>query len=54
MNAKVVQILGGVGNPAAQTHATHLNERLANLVHGETHFLPAPGVIGSAGARQIF
>jgi DNA-binding transcriptional regulator LsrR (DeoR family) len=53
VNAKVVQILGGVGNPAAQTHATHLNERLANLIRGETHFLPAPGVVGSAEARQI-
>jgi DNA-binding transcriptional regulator LsrR (DeoR family) len=53
MNAKVVQILGGIGNPAAQIHATHLNERLAKLIHGETHFLPAPGVVGSAEARQI-
>ncbi|NJL94363.1 MAG: sugar-binding transcriptional regulator [Anaerolineae bacterium] len=53
MNARVVQILGGIGNPSAQSHATRLNERLANLLGGETRFLPAPGVVGSAEARQV-
>lgn len=53
LNAEVVQILGGVGNPGAQIHATRLNERLARLVGGETHFLPAPGIVGGAEARQV-
>ena len=49
---KVVQILGGVGNPAAETYATRLVSRLAQLVHGETIFLPTPGVLGSGGTRK--
>ncbi|RAQ98005.1 sugar-binding transcriptional regulator [Thermogemmatispora tikiterensis] len=52
--AKVVQILGGIGNPAAEVHATQLTRRLAELLHGEAVFLPAPGVVSSPEARQIF
>ncbi len=48
MNTHVVQILGGMGNPAAEEHANHLTSRLAALVHGQAHFLPAPGVVMSA------
>lgn len=50
---RVLQILGGVGNPGAEIHATHLTRRLATLVTGEAIFLPAPGVTGSATARQV-
>jgi DNA-binding transcriptional regulator LsrR (DeoR family) len=50
---KVVQILGGVGNPNAEVHATHLTSRLAALVKGEPIFLPAPGVVGSEAAKQV-
>jgi len=50
---KVVQILGGIGNPAAETHATRLVSRLAQLVHGEAIFLPAPGVVGSAESVNV-
>lgn len=52
-DTKVVQILGGVGDPAAAGHATHLIRRLAQLLHGEGEFLPAPGVVGSAEARRV-
>ncbi|TVQ05391.1 MAG: sugar-binding transcriptional regulator [Balneolaceae bacterium] len=41
---KVVQILGGLGNPAAETHANHLIKKLSTLVNGEPLFLPAPGI----------
>jgi DNA-binding transcriptional regulator LsrR (DeoR family) len=51
--ARVVQILGGVGNPGAEVHATHLTRRLANLVGGSATLLPAPGVVGSAEARHV-
>lgn len=51
--ARVVQILGGVGNPGAEAHATHLTRRLANLVSGSATLLPAPGVVGSAEARTV-
>lgn len=50
---KVVQILGGVGNPSAEVHATRLTSRFADLVKGEAIFLPAPGVVGSEAAREV-
>lgn len=53
MNTEVVQILGGVGNPSAQIHATRLTERLANLLNSKTHFLPAPGIVGNADSQRI-
>jgi DNA-binding transcriptional regulator LsrR (DeoR family) len=51
--ARVVQILGGIGNPVAEAHATHLTQRLANLIGGTATLLPAPGVVGSAEARNV-
>jgi DNA-binding transcriptional regulator LsrR (DeoR family) len=51
---KIVQILGGIGNPAAEVHATRLTERLAFLLKGDAHFLPAPGVTGSAESTPAF
>jgi DNA-binding transcriptional regulator LsrR (DeoR family) len=53
-NIKVVQILGGVGNPSAEIHATHLTRRLADLFEGEAIYLPAPGVVGSKEIRDAF
>ena len=53
-NAQVVQILGGVGTPAAEVHATRLTERLASLIGGREMMLPAPGVVGSTASRQAF
>lgn len=52
-NAQVVQILGGIGNSDAEIHASHLTQRLAELVHGRAVFLTAPGVVGSGNARQV-
>jgi DNA-binding transcriptional regulator LsrR (DeoR family) len=54
VSAQVVQILGGVGNPAAEGHAAHLTRRMATLTHGEAYFLPAPGVTGSAETTRIY
>lgn len=51
--AQVVQILGGVGNPAAEAHANRLTGRLATLTNGEAHSLPAPGVVGSAESMRV-
>jgi DNA-binding transcriptional regulator LsrR (DeoR family) len=50
---RVVQILGGLGNPAVQSHATQLTARLADLAGAEPMLLPAPGVAGSAAARHV-
>ncbi|HAF62713.1 MAG TPA: DNA-binding transcriptional regulator [Anaerolineaceae bacterium] len=52
-NVKVVQILGGVGNPSVEAHATHLTSRIAHLVKGEAIFLPVAGVLASEAARDI-
>ena len=52
-NTQVVQILGGVGNPGAELHATRLTSRFAKLVNGTAVFLPAPGVVGSAAMLQV-
>lgn len=53
LETRVVQILGGIGNPSAEVYAARLTDRLANLLKGEAVFLPAPGVTKSAGARQL-
>lgn len=54
ISAQVVQILGSVGNPAAETHAAHLTRRMASLTRGEATFLPTPGVTGSAEMARIY
>lgn len=50
---RVVQILGGGGDPAAEGHATHLIRRLAHLLQGEGTFLPAPSSVGSKESRNV-
>lgn len=50
---QVVQILGGIGNPSAEVHATRLTGRFASLVNGTPVFLPAPGIVGSEAALQV-
>ena len=50
---QVVQVLGGVGNPSAEAHATRLTGRFAGLVNGTAIFLPAPGIVGSEAALQV-
>lgn len=50
---KVVQILGGVGNPSVEAHATRLTSRMAQMVHGEAVYLPVSGVLATEAARDI-
>ena len=49
----VLQILGGVGSPGAEKHASHLTTRLASLLRGQPRFLPASGIVGSARSRAV-
>jgi DNA-binding transcriptional regulator LsrR (DeoR family) len=51
--SRVVQLMGGIGNPAVQVHATHLTTRLAQLTGASPQLLPAPSVASSAGARDV-
>lgn len=53
VHAKVIQILGGVGDPNAEKHALQLTRQLASLVNGEVVALSAPGVVGSRETRDI-
>ncbi|MGA2490914.1 MAG: sugar-binding transcriptional regulator [Anaerolineales bacterium] len=50
---KVVQILGGVGNPAVEAHATRLTSRMAQLVNGDAVYLPITGILSTEAARDI-
>jgi DNA-binding transcriptional regulator LsrR (DeoR family) len=52
-DTRVIQILGGVGSPNAEVHATQVTRRLADLIGGEATLLPAPGVVGSRSARDV-
>lgn len=51
---KVVQGLGGLGDPTRETHAADLTRRLAKVLGGQAVLLPAPGVAGSAVAGTVF
>jgi DNA-binding transcriptional regulator LsrR (DeoR family) len=50
---KVIQILGGMGSPEAQVHATSVTQRLAYLLGATAVLLPAPGVVGSSEAKKV-
>jgi DNA-binding transcriptional regulator LsrR (DeoR family) len=50
---RVVQILGGIGSPSVQSHATQLTTRLAGLTGAEPQLLPAQGVVSSSAARLV-
>ncbi len=52
-SARVIQILGGVGNPNAEAHATQLTRKLADLINGVPVMLPAPGIVGTGETREI-
>jgi DNA-binding transcriptional regulator LsrR (DeoR family) len=52
-STRVVQILGGLGDPGAEVHATQVTTRLADLIGAEVSLLPAPGVVGSREARDV-
>lgn len=49
----VVQILGGIGNPNVQKHATQVTTRLAQLTGADPMILQAPAVAASREAKVI-
>ena len=49
---RVLQLFGGVGNPAAEAHAARLTQRFADLTGAQPTFLLAPGIATSAQARE--
>jgi len=51
-NVRVIQALGGLGNPNTETHAGDLTKRMARIFGAEAILLPAPGVVRTAAAHQ--
>ena len=51
---RVVQLFGGVGNPAAEAHAARLTQRFAELTGARPTLLLAPGIAASAQARRAY
>ena len=48
----VVQVVGGVGDPRVQMQATRLIGRFASSTGADPVFMPAPGMLGTASARD--
>lgn len=48
----VIQIIGGLGPPESEIHATDLCRRLARLLNSRLTLIPAPGVVDSLQARD--
>lgn len=50
---RVIQLLGGTGNPGAEKHATHLTLRMAQITGAKPQLLAAPGLTQSREARAV-
>lgn len=50
----VVQIIGGLGRPESEVHATDLCRRLARLLGSTMTLLPAPGIVNSQQVKEVF
>ncbi len=50
---KVIQIIGGLGQPEAEVHATDLCHRLARSLGSQLTLLPAPGIVSTEQARDV-
>jgi DNA-binding transcriptional regulator LsrR (DeoR family) len=51
--SRVIQLLGGTGNPSVEKHATHLTLRMAQITGARPHLLAAPGLAQSAESRRV-
>ncbi|MEZ4767808.1 MAG: sugar-binding domain-containing protein [Caldilineales bacterium] len=54
IGAEVIQILGGVGDPTAESSAVFIVSRLASLVQGQSILLPVPAVVAASETRQLY
>lgn len=50
----VVQMVGGLGPPEAEEHATGLCHRMAQMLGGRLTLLPAPGIVDGAEVREVY
>jgi DNA-binding transcriptional regulator LsrR (DeoR family) len=51
---QVVQMTGGIGKPESESHTTELCHRMARLLSCRLALLPAPGVVHSKEAQQVY
>ncbi len=51
---RVIQGLGGLGDPNKEVHAADLTRRLAQVFRGEAVLLPTPAVAGTRKARDTY
>lgn len=51
-DVRVVQMLGGLGDPDADIHGTEIVYRLAQLLQARPRILSSPGVVGSVEVRK--
>ncbi|SNT61392.1 DNA-binding transcriptional regulator LsrR, DeoR family [Streptosporangium subroseum] len=49
---RVMQVVGGVGSPEAQVHATRLISRLSDVTRARPVFVPSAGVVGTPLVRD--
>ena len=51
-NAQVVQIIGGIGQPDAEVHATELCRSMARALDCRLTLLPVPGIVADQRTRE--
>lgn len=51
-NTHVVQIIGGLGAPEAEIHATHICRRLAHMLNSRLTLIAAPGIVPDFHTKQ--
>jgi DNA-binding transcriptional regulator LsrR (DeoR family) len=49
----VTQLVGGLGEPDAETHATDLARRLAMMLDANLQLIPAPGIVKTKELAQL-
>ncbi|WP_448336157.1 sugar-binding transcriptional regulator [Bellilinea sp.] len=52
--AHIIQLIGGLGPPESEIHATDLCRRLAQLLRCKLTLLPAPGIVDRSEVKNMF
>jgi len=53
-DAQIVQIIGGLGQPESEVHATDLAQRMARRLGCRLTLLAAPGIVDNQHTRSVF
>lgn len=53
LDTQVVQLIGGLGMPEAEVHATTLCQRMAQALNSRLTLIPAPGIVDNAEVKRI-